>query len=76
MTNNPVLGAVVRAWIERELPGDRGAADRAAFIAQAAYDQGASVREACERARGFVDSWERHPANHGARHDAVARLAS
>lgn len=75
MTNNPALTAVVRAWVERELPGDQGAADRAAFIAQAAYDQGASVREACERAQGFVASWARHPANHRAHH-AVARLAS
>jgi hypothetical protein len=63
MTNDVLLAAAVRAWVDRELPGDAGAADRAAHIARQAYAQGASVREACEQARAFVGSWVRHPSH-------------
>jgi len=40
--------------------------DRAANLAVGAYEDGASVAEACELARRYVESWLRHPAN-GAR---------
>jgi len=36
---------------------------RAANLAVRAYEDGASVAEACELARRYVESWFRHPAN-------------
>lgn len=71
MRNDLVLAEAVRAWATTELPGESRAADRAASIAQDAYEQGASVVEACGRARAFVGSWMR---DEEAR-DAVVRLA-
>ncbi len=84
MANEFVLAEVVRAWVHEELPGDAEAAERAAAIAQVAYADGASVSEACRKARGFLASWAHHPA-HSTHHPAhirgegevvVVRLAS
>ncbi len=77
MGNELVLGEVVRAWVHQELGGDGEAAERAAAIAQVAYVEGASVGEACRKARDFLASWARHPAHRRGEGDAVvARLAS
>ena len=75
MTNELVLAEVVRTWVKLELPGEPGAADRAAVVAQASYARGASIDEACRQARAFVGSWVRHPAHRGVGRDVVVRLA-
>ena len=76
MTNEQVLAEVVRVWVERELPGDQGAATRAATIALNCYRDSATVSEACRHASDFVVSWTRHPAHYMVEQDAVVRLAS
>lgn len=76
MTNERLVGELVRAWVHQELPGDLDAANVAAASALAAYEDGASVTEACRQARAFVGSWCRHPAHQGLGHDAVVRLVS
>jgi hypothetical protein len=63
MTSEQVLAKVVREWANQELPGEPGAADRAAGLAAACYADNASITQACAEARGFVGSWIRHPAH-------------
>ncbi|HZD65918.1 MAG TPA: hypothetical protein VE152_07460 [Acidimicrobiales bacterium] len=62
MTNDQVLGEAVRAMVAQELPDDPETAARAATVARASYLSGASVAEACRRARAFLESWSSHPA--------------
>ena len=76
VSNEQVLAEVVRVWVERELPGDQGAATRAAAIALNCYRDSATVSEACRQASDFVVSWTRHPAHYMVEQDAVVRLAS
>lgn len=76
MTNEQVLTEAVRAWVDQELPGDHGAAKRAAAVALGCYQECASVSEACRRASAFVGSWTRHPAHWKVGQDAMVRLAS
>lgn len=73
MSADLLVAKLVRDWVSVELPGEPAVADRAALLAQVAYFEGASVSEACARARAYVGSWSRHPAN---RHPARAALAS
>jgi len=73
--NEQVLDEVVRAWAEREPPGDEGAATRASTIALDYYRAGASVSEACRQAGSFVEGWARHPSHWTAEKRAM-RLAS
>lgn len=63
VTKDPVLATVVRTWVDSQLPGDRGAADRAVHIACEAHAHGASVPQACQEARSFVWSWASHPSH-------------
>ena len=65
LTNEQVLSEAVRSWVEVVLPGDAAAVDCAAGVARAAYREGATVSDACERARSLVESWTRHPAYRG-----------
>jgi len=74
--NEQVLDEVVRAWVEQELPGDQGAANRAAAIALDCYREGASVSEACREAGAFIEGWARHPAHWVGDHAPLVRLAS
>jgi len=76
VTNELVLAEVIRTWVNLELPGEPGAADRAAVVAQASYARGVSIDEVCRQARAFVGSWIRHPAHRGVDQDVVVRLAS
>ena len=76
VTNEQVLAEAVRAWAEQELPGDQGAAKRAAAIALGCYRECASVSEACRQASAFVGSWTRHPAHWKVGQHAVVRLVS
>ena len=76
MNSERVLAEVVRAWVREELPGQPGAADRAAAVAEAAYRHGASVDEACHDAVSFVGSWVRHPSHWKADRNGLVALAS
>lgn len=78
MANEQALGDTVRTWVVEVLPGDVGAAERAVFVAEAAYRKGASVSEAFEAAQSFVGSWVRHPAHrvHRGEKGSVLPLAS
>lgn len=53
---------MVRRWAVSRPKASRLMADRAANLAVRAYEDGASVAEACELARSYVGSWLRHPA--------------
>jgi len=74
VTNELILAEMVRAWVDRQYPGDARAADRAAAIAEGAYAGGASVSEACRDAERFVGSWSCHPSH--VRRDNHLPLAS
>lgn len=63
MTNETIMVGMVRSRAELVVPGDRGAADRAAAVAMRALEDGASPSEACRVGRRFIESWARHPAN-------------
>lgn len=76
MTGQQALASEVRTWVTSKYPGDIQIADRAVAVAMAAYEEGASVSEACERARSLLESWERHPSNWRRANFATARLAS
>jgi hypothetical protein len=76
MTSEQVLAGVVREWANQELPGEPGAADRAARLAAASYADSASITQACAEALAFVGSWNRHPANGTAGRDENLRLVS
>jgi hypothetical protein len=76
VTNDRLLAEAVRALVSEELPGDRAAADRAAFRALEAYRGGATVAEACHDAWTFVGSWVRHPAHGAEGRDGLVALAS
>jgi hypothetical protein len=76
MTSELVLAEMVRAWIDRQLPGDVRAANHAVAIAEAAYAGGASVSEACRQVRAFVGSWSRHPSHVRVAPDGRVPLAS
>jgi hypothetical protein len=76
MENGDVLAEVVRAWVGLELPGDRGAADRAAHIAESSFNSGATIDEACSDAASFIGSWVRHPSHWRAASDGMVALAS
>lgn len=62
MTAEFVLAEMVRGWAESRFPNDPGAAALAALAAERAYSGGASVSEACERARHVLYSRSRHPS--------------
>jgi hypothetical protein len=57
------LAKSVRDWTERSCPDDPGVAQMAVSVAVSSYASGASVAEACERARAFVASWTHHPGH-------------
>lgn len=76
MAQDEVLGNVIREWVQRWLPEEPVAAERAAAVAAEAYRGGASVHEACEEARAFLGSWVRHPSHAGAGDDSLIELAS
>jgi hypothetical protein len=61
------LAEAVRAWVDRMVPGDRGAADAAVAAAVRAYASGASLPKACEEAHRLARSWSRHPSRPVAR---------
>ncbi len=63
MTNETALAEVVRAWAAGMLPGEPDAADSAAEMAREAFRHGATVTEACQLARSFLESWSNHPAH-------------
>ena len=58
-----LLEGAVRSWVEHEVPDEPDLATRAAIVAAAAYDHGATVSEACGEAHSLVRSWCRHPAH-------------
>jgi len=58
-----LIADMVRSWAVSRLKASRLMADRAANLAVRAYEDGASVAEACELARRYVESWLRHPAS-------------
>jgi hypothetical protein len=76
VTNDRLLGDVVRAWVHMEVPEDPGIAERAAARARAAYRDGASVTEACREAKEFVGSWIRHPSHWTEERGGLVALAS
>jgi hypothetical protein len=59
---------MVRTWSERVAPGDDAAAARAVRVAMRCLAGGASVAEAVQEGRRFIECWSRHPA-----HQAAAR---
>jgi hypothetical protein len=63
VTHELLLARLVREWVKDVLPGDELAADGAANVAVQRYVDGASVSEACLCARGFAESWARHPSH-------------
>lgn len=63
MTNESTLADVVWAWASEVLPGHGAAADGAAAVARQAFREGATVTEACQAARSFLQSWANHPAH-------------
>jgi hypothetical protein len=63
VTHELLLARLVREWVEDVLPGEQLAADGAANVAVQRYAGGASVSEACRCARGFAESWGRHPSH-------------
>jgi hypothetical protein len=74
-TNEHVLAEVVRAWASRSCTADPAAATLAAGAAVAAYRSGASVVEACSKARSLLAARDRHPAGDPAKR-AAGPLAS
>jgi hypothetical protein len=74
--NEQVLDEVVRAWAEREFPGDQDASARVSAIALDSYVAGASVSEACRQAGAFMDGWARHPSHWMSDPQPAVRLAS
>jgi hypothetical protein len=76
VSNEEVLAEAVRAWVDQVRPGDRGVAERAAFVALSCYREGSTVSEACRQASGFVQSWGNHPAHINPGSDVVLRLVS
>lgn len=76
MAQAAVLGEVVRAWVEQRWPGEHEAAGSAAVVAMAAYEDGATVREACDKARVFMGSWLDHPSHREIDRDGKLGLAS
>ena len=63
MSNESTLAEVVWAWAVEMLPGHRTAADGAAAVARQAFHEGASITEACQLARSYLQSWANHPAH-------------
>jgi len=58
-----LIADMVRRWVMSGPRASKLMSDRAADLAVGAYEDGASVSEACELARRYVQSWRRHPAN-------------
>ncbi len=76
MTHEVLLAGVVREWTGNALPGQPAAADAAAGLALRCYAGGASVREACQEVRRFVESWAQHPSNQPVVRDEQLLVAS
>ena len=76
MGSGRVLADAVRSWVGAQLPGELVVADSAARVAEAAYDDGATIRDACDEAACFVGSWLRHPSHWRAGQDVVVAQAS
>jgi hypothetical protein len=70
------LAESVRDWTQRRCPDDPRVAQPAVSVALNSYADGASVAEACERARAFVASWTLHPGHIGDRQTGTVPLAS
>jgi hypothetical protein len=67
------LANSVREWCERVAPGDEATSRAGVETALCLYASGASVSEACDRARRMVFSRLRHPSNaRSRRHYAAA----
>lgn len=76
MTNGQVLAEVVRAWAGAQTPDRPSMADRVAVMAERAYEEGASVVEACRQAQELLRSWSRHPSVQPVGGPCRLRLAS
>lgn len=76
MTSENTLAEVVRTWAKEMLPGQPAAADAAAAVARQAFVEGASVSDACQAARTFLQSWSSHPAHWVPVHADHFRLVS
>jgi hypothetical protein len=63
VTDEAVLGRVVREWADHAVPGEQALAEKAAGLAMRCYAGGASMSEACSEARRFVGCWTRHPSH-------------
>jgi hypothetical protein len=70
------LAGSVWDWTQRHCPDDPRVAQMAVSVALGSYAAGASVAEACERARAFVASWAHHPGHIGDPRNGTVRLAS
>ena len=70
------LAGSVWDWTQRHCDDDPRVADLAVSVALSSYADGASVAEACERARSFVVSWSHHPGHSGDRRADGLSLAS
>ncbi|HEX4819527.1 MAG TPA: hypothetical protein VFV00_04925 [Acidimicrobiales bacterium] len=58
-----IIADTVRRWAHEVLPEEPAAGEAAAALAIRCYMGGASVAEACQEARHFVESWSRHPSH-------------
>jgi hypothetical protein len=58
-----MVESMVRTWSEHVAPGDDAAAARAVRVAMRCLAGGASVAEAVQEGRRFVECWSRHPAH-------------
>jgi hypothetical protein len=63
MITELMVESMVQTWSERVAPGDEAAAGRATSVAMRCLADGASVAEAVEVGRRFVECWTRHPSH-------------
>lgn len=74
--NEQLLRENVREWVRANRRTGADPADWAAAIAVGAYQDGASVAEACQTARDFVRCWWDHPSHWQEADGELVTLAS
>ncbi len=70
------LEEVVRAWVEKVLPGQATIADQAVMLVNESYESGASVVAACGQVSEFVKCRAQHPGYQRTDGHAIALVAS
>jgi hypothetical protein len=70
-----MLAQVVRDWVGRVMPGEKGAVDAAVAAALRSFAGGASFAEACEEAHRLAGCWSRHPSRPVNTHRALVAVS-